>query len=33
VLTSAMLTVWFRRLSVREELARDNAKIGAVAER
>jgi hypothetical protein len=33
VLTSAMLTVWFRRLSVCEELARDNAKIGAEAGR
>jgi BASS family bile acid:Na+ symporter len=33
VLTSAMLTVWFRRISMREELARDNAKIGALATR
>ena len=31
VLTSSAVTVWFRRISVREELARDNAKIGALA--
>ncbi len=31
VLTSSVVTVWFRRISTREELARDNAKIGALA--
>jgi bile acid transporter len=31
VLTSSMVTVWFRRLTTREELQRDAAKIGAVA--
>jgi len=31
VLTSSAVTVWFRRISTREELARDNAKIGALA--
>lgn len=31
VLTSSALTVWFRRISQREELARDQAKIGAAA--
>ncbi len=31
VLTSSALTVWFRRISAAEELARDNAKIGAPA--
>jgi BASS family bile acid:Na+ symporter len=31
VLTSSALTVWFRRLSIAEEHARDNAKIGALA--
>lgn len=31
VLTSAAVTVWFRRLTTREELARDAAKIGALA--
>jgi bile acid transporter len=31
VLTSSVVTVWFRRLSQQEELARDNAKIGALA--
>ena len=31
VLTSSAVTVWFRRISVREELARDNAKIGVLA--
>jgi BASS family bile acid:Na+ symporter len=30
VLTSSAVTVWFRRLTTREELARDNAKIGAL---
>lgn len=29
VLTSAAMTVWFRRISQREEFARDQAKIGA----
>jgi BASS family bile acid:Na+ symporter len=33
VLTSAAVTVWFRRLTTREELARDTAKIGALAQR
>ena len=31
VLTSAAVTVWFRRITTREELARDAAKIGALA--
>lgn len=31
VLSSSAVTVWFRRLSTREELARDAAKIGALA--
>jgi BASS family bile acid:Na+ symporter len=31
VLTSSVVTLWFRRVSTREELARDQAKIGAVA--
>jgi BASS family bile acid:Na+ symporter len=31
VLTSTAVTVWFRRLSTREELARDNAKIKPTA--
>ena len=31
VLTSSALTVWFRRITAREELARENAKIGALA--
>ena len=31
VLTSSVVTVWFRRISQREEAARDNAKIGALA--
>jgi predicted Na+-dependent transporter len=31
VLSSSALTLWFRRVSTREELARDEAKIGAVA--
>ncbi|MGY0194400.1 bile acid:sodium symporter family protein [Leptothrix sp. BB-4] len=31
VLTSSAVTVWFRRLTLREELARDAAKIGALA--
>ncbi|PTT80551.1 transporter [Pelomonas sp. HMWF004] len=30
VLTSSALTVWFRRITAREEAARDNAKIGAL---
>lgn len=30
VLTSAAVTVWFRRITTREELARDAAKIGAL---
>lgn len=30
VLTSAAVTVWFRRITTREELARDEAKIGAL---
>ncbi|MEY3253492.1 MAG: hypothetical protein RL227_2465 [Pseudomonadota bacterium] len=32
VLSSAAVTVWFRRLTTREELARDAAKIGALAQ-
>jgi BASS family bile acid:Na+ symporter len=31
VLTSTAVTLWFRRLTTREELARDQAKIGAMA--
>jgi BASS family bile acid:Na+ symporter len=31
VLTSSAVTVWFRRITTREELARDAAKIGALA--
>ena len=31
VLSSTVVTVWFRRISLREEAARDNAKIGALA--
>ena len=31
VLTSSAVTVWFRRITIREELARDAAKIGALA--
>jgi len=31
VLTSAAVTVWFRRISTREELARDNSKIKPTA--
>ncbi|MDC8769949.1 bile acid:sodium symporter family protein [Roseateles albus] len=30
VLTSSVVTIWFRRITLREEEARDNAKIGAV---
>lgn len=30
VLTSSAVTVWFRRLTIREELARDQAKIGSI---
>ncbi|MFN4116230.1 MAG: bile acid:sodium symporter family protein [Inhella sp.] len=33
VLTSSAVTVWFRGITTREELARDNAKIGAMAAR
>lgn len=33
VLSSSAVTVWFRGITQREELARDNAKIGAVAAR
>jgi BASS family bile acid:Na+ symporter len=32
VLSSSVVTVWFRRISAREEAARDNAKIGALAQ-
>ena len=32
VLSSAAVTVWFRRITTREELARDAAKIGALAQ-
>jgi hypothetical protein len=32
VLSSSVVTIWFRRISVREEVARDNAKIGALAQ-
>jgi bile acid transporter len=31
VLTSSMVTVWFRKITTREEIARDSAKIGALA--
>jgi BASS family bile acid:Na+ symporter len=31
VLTSTVVTIWFRRITTREELARDAAKIGALA--
>jgi BASS family bile acid:Na+ symporter len=31
VLTSSAVTLWFRRITTREELARDSAKIGALA--
>lgn len=31
VLTSSVVTVWFRRITQREELARDQSKIGALA--
>jgi BASS family bile acid:Na+ symporter len=31
VLTSSAVTIWFRRITTREELARDRAKIGAMA--
>jgi bile acid transporter len=31
VLTASAVTIWFRRLTTREELARDSAKIGALA--
>jgi BASS family bile acid:Na+ symporter len=31
VLTSSAVTVWFRRLTTREELARDQAKVPATA--
>jgi BASS family bile acid:Na+ symporter len=31
VLTSSFVTIWFRGITTREELARDNAKIGALA--
>jgi bile acid transporter len=31
VLTSSIVTIWFRGITTREELARDNAKIGALA--
>ncbi len=31
VLTSSAVTVWFRRITLREEQARENAKIGALA--
>jgi bile acid transporter len=31
VLTSSAVTVWFRRITTREEIARDSAKIGALA--
>jgi BASS family bile acid:Na+ symporter len=30
MLTSTLATVWFRRISDREALARDRAKVGAV---
>lgn len=31
VLSSSAVAIWFRRITTREELARDNAKIGALA--
>lgn len=31
VLTASAVTIWFRRITIREETARDNAKIGALA--
>ena len=31
VMSSSAVTVWFRRITQREELARDTAKIGALA--
>lgn len=31
VLSSSMVTIWFRRITTREELQRDNTKIGALA--
>jgi len=31
VLTSTVVTIWFRRITLREEKARDDAKIGSVA--
>jgi BASS family bile acid:Na+ symporter len=31
VLSASAMTIWFRRITTREELARDNAKIGALA--
>jgi BASS family bile acid:Na+ symporter len=31
VLTASAVTIWFRRITTREELARDRAKIGAMA--
>lgn len=31
VLTSSVVTIWFRRITLREEKARDDAKIGSVA--
>lgn len=30
VMTSAVVTIWFRRIAIREEWARDNAKVGLV---
>jgi len=32
VLTSSAVTVWFRRITTREEISRDQAKIGALAQ-
>jgi len=31
VLSSSAVTLWFRRIATREELSRDQAKIGALA--
>jgi hypothetical protein len=31
VLTSSAITVWFRRITTREELARDQAKVPTTA--
>jgi hypothetical protein len=31
VLSSSIITIWFRKITVREELSRDAAKIGALA--